>query len=110
MCSARGVLKLVLAHHLFHPIFQMKFEFFQTMLLELVYNRKHMLVFEFVQQPVVLMMLVHQFPKVLVRLHEMRFDFVLSVPVHYWHFSSSGVASPCRVERLSGPVGSFTSF
>ena len=83
------MLKGVFTHYLFHLILETEFEFLQTMFFDLLIGRKRVLAFEYRNQPVIFMMLVHESAKLLVRLHQVRFDFFLSVPIHYGHLSSS---------------------
>src|SRR5665213_3462522 len=101
MSSTRYVLKAILTHHLFHLVLEVKLEFFQTMLFDLFLGGKSVLTFEDVHQPVILMVLVKQIAVTLIRLHQVRFDLFLTVPVHSGHLSSSGVASPCRMGTLT---------
>jgi len=100
-----SVLKTELAHHLFHLVLQAKLEFFQTMLLDFLFSGEHVFTFQLLHQAIVLMVLRHEVAKLLVRLHQVRFDFVLSVPIHSGHVSSSGVAAPGRGELGQRPGG-----
>jgi hypothetical protein len=96
MSSTGCVLKVILTHHLFHLIFQVEFELFQTMLFYLFLRSQSGFTFETFYQFIVLVMLAHKISEGIVRLHQMRFDFFERIPVHSGHVSLSGVATPCR--------------
>src|SRR4051812_6594231 len=73
----------------------MEFELFQTMFFKFFLRGWRALALQLAHQQIILMMPAHQVPVMLVRLHQMRFDFFLGIPVHSGHVSLSGVAAPC---------------
>src|ERR1700761_5440918 len=69
LTESAGVLQLVLAHELLHLIFEMKFEFFQTMLFHLFIGSQGVLCFKGLDLPLVLMVLLHEMAEFFIRLH-----------------------------------------
>jgi hypothetical protein len=104
------VLQLVLAHKLLHLVFQMEFELFQTMFFQFLAGSQSVLRFELLNLPLILVMLFHEMAEFFIRLHQVRFDFILCVLFHFGQSLLSGVASPDRsLELVTGTAGSFTS-
>jgi hypothetical protein len=104
------VLQLILAHKLPHLIFQKEFELFQTMLFQLFGGSQRVLGFERLNLHFVFLVFFRELAVFLIRLHQVRFDFVLCVLFHFGQYLLSGVASPDRpLELVAGTAGSFTS-
>ena len=103
------VLQPVLANNLLHLVFQMKFEFFQTMFLQIIRWSWGRLGFKRLNLPVILVVLRHELAESLIRLHQVRFDIFLCVLFHSRNLSI--VESPRRtgIGCGSNPAGSFTS-
>ena len=107
--SSAGVLQPVLAHDLFHLVFQMEFQFFQTMFFQFLLGGQRMFCFERLYLTLIFMVLSREFPVFIIRLHQVRFDFFECVLFHSWHLSL--VESPRLAGRgtATGMAGSFTS-
>jgi hypothetical protein len=108
--QSAGVLQPVFAHHLLHFVFQMEFEFFQTMFFHFLVGSQGVFGLECLNLLLVRGMLFRELAELLTRLHQVRFDFFCCVLFH------AGKVSLVESPRHPGPwnpgagtAGSFTS-